>query len=147
MECFLQRDRALEVRHSTNRDVCAIEDTLDGGALHARALQHVSKPYATPPSVADSALRPLQPGDRRIIKSASVARAFEYPDQFMGRHPAQILHRECERRRNASFNLQPPVCKIHLRYGDMSSNEKVLDGDRKSTRLNSSHVRISYAVF
>src|SRR3989442_7476273 len=34
-----------------------------------------------------------------------------------------------------------------LRSCMTSSRKNVVDGDRKSTRLNSSHVRISYAVF
>src|SRR3989442_10030405 len=33
------------------------------------------------------------------------------------------------------------------RLADRADGERGVDGDRKSTRLNSSHVRISYAVF
>src|SRR5690606_40309641 len=52
---------------------------------------------------------------------------------------------------NAAHGLDPPL------DGDLTSDRDILpqgplpkradDGDRKSTRLNSSHVKISYAVF
>src|SRR5690606_41810445 len=37
--------------------------------------------------------------------------------------------------------------KEKLEFISPANNSKVLKGDRKSTRLNSSHVKISYAVF
>src|SRR3989442_11030127 len=40
--------------------------------------------------------------------------------------------------------IQPP---IHRKTAFATTGTKVNAGDRKSTRLNSSHVRISYAVF
>src|SRR5690606_41840708 len=39
------------------------------------------------------------------------------------------------------------LVKIQLLAGVSSEKNKVNDQDRKSTRLNSSHVKISYAVF
>src|SRR6266498_237077 len=41
---------------------------------------------------------------------------------------------------------QTQIRKFELRTGDTVSGQIRLPGDRKSTRLNSSHVRISYAV-
>src|SRR5438094_2930784 len=40
-----------------------------------------------------------------------------------------------------------PKCQFHFKMGARSRLEMLLDGDRKSTRLNSSHRTISYAVF
>src|SRR5436305_10283642 len=43
--------------------------------------------------------------------------------------------------------LRLPCLEQQLRHGDDAAERSEFDEDRKSTRLNSSHVRISYAVF
>src|SRR2546430_4542973 len=50
------------------------------------------------------------------------------------------------RRRTKSVAL-PPICKPALPLRERSWSERPNDQDRKSTRLNSSHSQISYAVF
>src|SRR5699024_12225743 len=40
-----------------------------------------------------------------------------------------------------------PACRVHFLLENMFRQKTVLHRDRKSTRLNSSHVSISYAVF
>src|SRR2546430_6382865 len=42
---------------------------------------------------------------------------------------------------------QPPEIRIHLRRATGQIDRVDVRGDRKSTRLNSSHSQISYAVF
>src|SRR5690554_7194507 len=56
-------------------------------------------------------------------------------DQFLGE-----ANRLANLHKNSS-NLNVKVIPLEIIYNEFSS------GDRKSTRLNSSHVRISYAVF
>src|SRR5690606_41571109 len=55
----------------------------------------------------------------------------------MPRHPSPL-------RRGASLRQEGRECGVHL-VG--VGPEQSVRGDRKSTRLNSSHVKISYAVF
>src|SRR5690625_5330967 len=50
----------------------------------------------------------------------------------------------------ASYDTHPKLVKYNIESGEKESlnlPELTEDGDRKSTRLNSSHVAISYAVF
>src|SRR3989442_9736688 len=49
--------------------------------------------------------------------------------------------------RESSFVARPATARGGLSRGDGRSRTRGLLVDRKSTRLNSSHVRISYAVF
>src|SRR5436305_4443162 len=49
-------------------------------------------------------------------------------------------------KRSLTLNLKAPEGRAIL-HGLAREADVVLEGDRKSTRLNSSHVRISYAVF
>src|SRR5690349_22432598 len=48
--------------------------------------------------------------------------------------------------RSALIGVQDPVVQHELVVGDRAEGDR-LNLDRKSTRLNSSHVEISYAVF
>src|SRR6266446_10159438 len=61
------------------------------------------------------------------------------------------------RRRTSLFNtaridhlyrdVHEPEVRMFLHYGDMTDSSSLMHIDRKSTRLNSSHLVISYAVF
>src|SRR5437763_5219294 len=73
---------------------------------------------------------------------------------FDGRVPARTM----ERRRNALMRLQRKISRRKMKAmvgrelevlveGPSDESEYLLAGDRKSTRLNSSHRCISYAVF
>src|SRR5690554_3944509 len=63
----------------------------------------------------------------------------------------QMISESLEENALFSFNGQqvPVLMKgVSQEFSNMTDMEKLMvDGDRKSTRLNSSHVRISYAVF
>src|SRR5699024_12880382 len=68
----------------------------------------------------------------------------------ISRHPRRVLDPEAARRRSRHLDPQTrprveqlPVPALRLEVGSADRD----DGDRKSTRLNSSHVSISYAVF
>src|SRR5256885_9009958 len=50
-------------------------------------------------------------------------------------------------RRGAAAPRVGPVAVYRLRDGDQAVPDSCLPGDRKSTRLNSSHLVISYAAF
>src|SRR5690606_40925895 len=46
------------------------------------------------------------------------------------------------------YDIPCPLTKVKTKYSDWLTIHGIdFDGDRKSTRLNSSHVKISYAVF
>src|SRR5207249_11122052 len=61
------------------------------------------------------------------------------------RRPVKLRRRRAATR---SFRLRPTsICRSSLRSIGRSRKERVAARDRKSTRLNSSHVSISYAVF
>src|SRR5690554_7601344 len=45
------------------------------------------------------------------------------------------------------FFIETVLAKLFIDTEDITKNMQQRGGDRKSTRLNSSHVRISYAVF
>src|SRR5690606_41010589 len=48
----------------------------------------------------------------------------------------------------SGMRAKPQMAVVVLRNGDHRiTSQSVFNGDRKSTRLNSSHVKISYAVF
>src|SRR5436305_10476212 len=51
------------------------------------------------------------------------------------------------RRREAALRREPPRRARGRRHPGARAAARARDRDRKSTRLNSSHVRISYAVF
>src|SRR5690554_7387682 len=56
--------------------------------------------------------------------------------------------KEISRRKNALETSSLPAKLADCRTNDVDKSELfIVEGDRKSTRLNSSHVRISYAVF
>src|SRR5438874_5735465 len=55
--------------------------------------------------------------------------------------PYTTLFRSCER------DGGQPVGAIATEWARRATNQDEIRGDRKSTRLNSSHVEISYAVF
>src|SRR3989442_10295248 len=57
---------------------------------------------------------------------------------------AAALSSDPERSRAAALDLHIAADRAYRSFAEMASAERA---DRKSTRLNSSHVRISYAVF
>src|SRR5690625_5763263 len=67
-----------------------------------------------------------------------------YPDQIISR---TVIHRSCSKatRRNSGRNSQ--AVKVPLSYIEGPKIPHGMIEDRKSTRLNSSHVAISYADF
>src|SRR3712207_8730035 len=61
---------------------------------------------------------------------------------------AADLGRHAPRRAGVRAHLQAwPADPHHLERGDLAAGKPAVRQDRKSTRLNSSHANISYAVF
>src|SRR5690606_41170057 len=79
---------------------------------------------------------------RRSSDLESLARADAVQAREQASHPGQVIGRFEFRRAPAAARIQR-VAKARMREQAASADHQ----DRKSTRLNSSHVKISYAVF
>src|SRR3712207_7127418 len=67
--------------------------------------------------------------------------------RMLGEQACQPARRD-DRRRPADFRLEPRDQPLdHRDTAPIDADQHLLLGDRKSTRLNSSHANISYAVF
>src|SRR5690242_21476255 len=87
-----------------------------------------------------------------MIRTPPRSTLFPYTTLFRSNR-ARVEHRPCDTRRDVCFQKAGVECVPDDRVTD--DRDKVLGvadlvavhGDRKSTRLNSSHMSISYAVF
>src|SRR5690606_41046832 len=91
-----------------------------------------------------------------IIKHAKAINAFTNPltnsyKRLVPGYEAPVLLAYSARNRSAScripFGSSPKAKRVEIRFPDPGANPYLAFADRKSTRLNSSHVKISYAVF
>src|SRR5690606_5823688 len=90
------------------------------------------------------------------LKIAGVATKAELEDLYLPYKPKRRTKAEIARERGlgplaeailADRKLVPAEIAAQYITADVPDVKAALDGDRKSTRLNSSHVKISYAVF
>ena len=72
---FLNRDTADEWRHFAGNFVETAEHHMFAGAFHAGAFEDVAQPGTTETPITDRALLPLDSGDFRGLKRASIAGA------------------------------------------------------------------------
>src|SRR5690625_6242951 len=74
---------------------------------------------------------------------------FLYTTLFRSRHAARITNESAGHFQQRGRNAHRPVCVFAQRRAQklLRPEGELGIGDRKSTRLNSSHVAISYAVF
>src|SRR5437667_8419186 len=106
----------------------------------------VTRPY-TPGSRVPRRFR-FGPCSTRIFMAASLASvAAEGRDEPVGQREEHepCEDRPAERRPTLAVHLGDQVRRRHVDGDARGERERV--GDRKSTRLNSSHITISYAVF
>src|SRR2546421_7025770 len=79
-----------------------------------------------------------------MIRRPPRSTLFPYTTLFRSRRGMRRIHRTLETGRSVSRTRQPEERDEGLTSGGRARKSK---GDRKSTRLNSSHDQISYAVF
>src|SRR3989442_5202997 len=86
-----------------------------------------------------------------MIRRPPRSTLFPYPTLFRSvSYPTGVLERSAGERLDQPFGVVTVLGEATLRIVDDRAgrdDELPIGGDRKSTRLNSSHVRISYAVF
>src|SRR2546430_13533690 len=91
-----------------------------------------------------------------MIRRPPRSTLFPYTTLFRSRSESSTRHHSCsefvldhvvDRFDRACFLPMPVDQLLKLPVPYVSDDRKVLDRDRKSTRLNSSHSQISYAVF
>src|SRR5207249_6883177 len=79
-----------------------------------------------------------------VLDQRKIQTELPRPDQRISSHGAKITRRLDDKIRWVEIAIRSPVGKHRI---IVSARSKVRPLDRKSTRLNSSHVSISYAVF
>src|SRR3989442_3419012 len=90
-----------------------------------------------------------------MIRRPPRSTLFPYTTLFRSLHPEHYAvervlaaAEKSERDRHEQQHVfEFPSCNVLARKLSVHFRDQEADGDRKSTRLNSSHVRISYAVF
>src|SRR2546430_5937952 len=92
-------------------------------------------------------LGPLQLEGRQDLPHLSIAAAWQHPEQLLARERSHSQDGAAYAGRGCHFMLDIQGCDQFIKR-DVPKGTESLDGlDRKSTRLNSSHSQISYAVF
>src|SRR5690606_41994471 len=86
-------------------------------------------------------LYPLSLHDALPIYQSGAAVGIALADQWQR---AQLTQRKLYKQLNQLYRQSPAACHAAL---ETTLADDTLTSDRKSTRLNSSHVKISYAVF
>src|SRR2546427_9059854 len=87
-----------------------------------------------------------------MIRRPPRSTLFPYTTLFRSLHPDEQLRAAAARTKFVRAHECPLVFGVHRRPASIDevceqSEDEVGGGDRKSTRLNSSHSQISYAVF
>src|SRR5947209_14653881 len=76
-----------------------------------------------------------------MLRRPPISTLFPYTTLFLSEHPMGVLHR-------GHRDVGPLHPGVGATLDEMDSRNHFIEcGDRKSTRLNSSHANISYAVF
>src|SRR5207249_11917075 len=103
-------------------------------------------PPLSPPHIHPLSLHDALPISRMLwsIKTGKASESSDSPAARRGREMEQLARRAYEDRVRVQIE---PICLVHERLRWMRASLDGLTLDRKSTRLNSSHVSISYAVF
>src|SRR5258707_11418979 len=81
-----------------------------------------------------------------MIRRPPRSTLFPYTTLFRSTNGWRVRERWCNQRRHTSPSKPCRDCVCHCSSRRLLKHKKV-DPDRKSTRLNSSHANISYAVF
>src|SRR3989442_8928089 len=88
-----------------------------------------------------------------MIRRPPRSTLFPYTTLFRSPESGRVVVRKVVSAHDVGRALNPAAAEgqvhggVHMGLGYALSEKLVVDRDRKSTRLNSSHVRISYAVF
>src|SRR2546426_9072340 len=83
-----------------------------------------------------------------MIRRPPRSTLFPYTTLFRSQRPQVLRVERQPRLEQLADGVQIPAAVVdHHALGPARRARRVVDGDRKSTRLNSSHLVISYAVF
>src|SRR5439155_8391135 len=139
---------ALLRRRALERAVAPGVAALDAARIDRRQIVGPAARVDEQPRVERGVARDLDGRRRRLRRLADVVERRELDDLFVDERVDQVA----DRRRLRLMALLLAQARLHelldVTRGDLEPlREEELRQDRKSTRLNSSHVAISYAVF